>query len=637
MSTKNTKIRLFAPLLLMCLLFLTGCSAPTLLPGVLAFDGTRTATINIKNFGPWVATSDQAWLSVSPENGNGDADITVTVNRANLAAGNYSAKVTLIASRGSRVVPVFMSFPDIEGNINATKKVERLHEDGPALVEGQYIPDVVMVVLDAGGAAVSLGKTIELNVDPTLTAAEYKLVGASLAKDYNLDLRSANLNAFEFKARYQDLASLLARLRADGRVEDAQEETIQNFFATPNDPSYSNQWHYDQINLPAAWDLTTGSADIALAVIDSGVQVTHPDLQARFSVPGYDFTKNSSDMTDVNGHGTHVGGTMGAVTNDGVGVAGVTWLNPMIGVRVLGDAGTGSNEDVNRGILFAAGITVENSAGQTVTPTRRAHVMNLSLGPNNAQCTDIPPGGSEVEAVNRALAAGTSVVFAAGNDNCNQLDGGSKIPGVIAVAAVDRNGARTPYSNAGVDAWISAPGGIGDAADAVQSTYLNGAYSGLQGTSMAAPHVAGVIGLMLSVNPNLTPLDIRQIIAETATPIVGAAPISSGSPTQRGGMGYGLINAEAAVAASQNWQATHQNPTVQLVNPQTNAVIMTVPVDAGGNYRIANVPIGAYKIRGGYDNDNDDVLGEPGDLVDEGDVTVDEEGDFEVDLDLHAP
>jgi serine protease len=396
----------------------------------------------------------------------------------------------------------------------------------------------------------------------------------------------------------------------------------------PNDPNYAGQWHYPLINLPEAWNITQGSPDIPLAVIDDGIDANHPDFAGRIA-GGYDFITNTETVTPGR-HGTHVAGTMGAATNNGVGVAGITWTNPLVNLRVLPG---GSDAVINSAILYAAGIAVQNSAGATVTPPGRARVMNLSLGPNNTMCVDIQPSQGARNAVARALAAGTVVVVASGNTNCNTLDDLSLIPGVIAVAAVDRNGARATYSTAGPELWISAPGGEGEGADAVQSTDLNAGYTGMEGTSMAAPHVAGVVGLMLAVNPMLTPVDVRQIIAQTARPIVGADANRSGSPTQRGLMGHGLIDAAAAVRAAQTWMPAQSRYVAQLVD-MSGAVVRTAPVDSGGGYQFNDVATGRYVVRSGNDVDNDGTLGEPGELFSESMTEVDEGGDVEVDLDL---
>lgn len=622
---------------LVVFLLLAACTEPPpklahLGPTVLRFSGTKTASLHLGTTEDWTLSSDAEWLSVSETEGFGEADLMVTVSRDGLEPGNYQATLTANTLARRLTAKVYMSFPDLEGNINASAH-SGVTEGAPPLREGYYRPDTILVSLDPGGVAVSVGKAIERTQEPEPSEADYQAAARALAAEYGLELEVADFERLRFGARGQALEELLGKLAHDGRVEMATVDEILAPRLVPDDPRYTDQWHYPMIGLPEAWDITTGSEEIALAVIDSGVQPDHPDFAGRL-VGGYDFVTNREELSDTNGHGTHVGGTMGAATNNGAGVAGVTWKNPLIGVRVLGD--TGSAEDIVRGILFAAGIEVSNSAGAKVKPARAARVMNLSLGPNNPMCTDIKPSAESVQAVERVLAAGVVVVVASGNDGCNTLDDLSLIPGVISVSAVDRNGVRAPYSNAGKEVWISAPGGntAGGEADGIISTYKGSEYKGENGTSMAAPHVAAVVGLMLSANPNLKPIDVRQILAQTAKPIAGADANASGAPDARGGMGHGLVDAAAAVRAAQAWTPGQSKYVAQLVDMSGN-IVKQAEVDAGGNYRFLDVPMGEYKLRAGSDPDGDGTLGEAGELVGEAPVQIgDQNGDAEVNLDL---
>ncbi len=631
MFTRTVMFRVLGSL---CLVALGGCggSPPATqrgsVPSVLAFQGTRTASLAIRESGSWSVASDQPWLTVSPSSGSGAAMVNVTVNRMGLAAGNYGATLTVTRGGGTFTVPVFMSFPTLAGNVNAISRRRRLHVPGAMMPAGMFVPDRVVATLSPGGVAVAARASIVLGAEPQPTEADYRSAANALATELNLTVQRQSGRTVTFGAMGQSLAAVLSSLQSDGRIEEASLETRAGTRMMPNDPNYGGQWHYPLINLPDAWNITQGSADIPLAVIDDGIDANHPDFMGRVA-GGYDFISNSETVTPGS-HGTHVGGTMGASSNNGVGVAGVTWTNPLINLRVLPG---GTDDVINSAILYAAGIAVQNSAGATVMPARAARVMNLSLGPDNRMCVDIPPSPAARDAVARALAAGTVVVVAAGNDNCNVLDTLAVIPGVIAVAAVDRNGARATYSTAGPELWISAPGGEGQGADAVQSTDLNASYTGQAGTSMAAPHVAGVVGLMLAVNPMLTPVDVRQIIAQTARPIMGADMTRSGSPTQRGLMGHGLIDAAAAVRAAQTWMPTQSRYVAQLVD-MSGAVVRTAPVDPGGNFQFNDVAPGMYSVRGGNDADGDGMLGEAGELFNESMTMVDEDGDLEVDLDL---
>lgn len=305
--------------------------------------------------------------------------------------------------------------------------------------------------------------------------------------------------------------------------------------AQPNDTFYDKQWHYPQINMPQAWDVTQGSQNVIVAVLDTGIVSAHPEFAGRL-VGGYDMISNPATARDGDGrdpdpedvgdmgtpqgssfHGTHVAGTIGANGNDGVGVAGVDWNCRLMTLRCLGQGG-GTIDDIATAILYAAGLP--NSSG--ALPPQRADVLNMSLG---------GPGLNPVleQACNQAAAAGVLLVAAAGNDNTDQPSSPAAFDSVLSVGAVDLVGQRAPYSNFNntIDIW--APGGDmtvdrnGDGfADGVLSTMAddqgNLFYKYLQGTSMACPHVAGVAALVKAADPSLTGSQIRSILLSSATP-----------------------------------------------------------------------------------------------------------------------
>ena len=361
-----------------------------------------------------------------------------------------------------------------------------------------------------------------------------------------------------------DTLNLVAQLSARDDVLYAVPNYLLAATATPNDPLYAQQWHYRAINLPAAWDQTTGSADVTVAIVDSGVVTTHPDLESKL-LPGYDFVSDTDsgdgdgrdgDPTDPRGvsHGTHVAGTVGAATNNGVGVAGVSWGARILPVRVLGtdkngDA-TGNLADAIDGILWSVG---ERVPGVPSNPNP-ADVLNLSLGGPFA-CSSARP---LQDAFDQANAAGAVVVVAAGNDNSDASDyTPSSCGNVIAVGATTIENKRARYSNYGPRVAIMAPGGDTSTdlnndgePDGVLSTVRpdttpsgitpESGYAYFNGTSMASPHVAGVAALLKGVRPSLSTADVRDILTATATPLTD----SSCKP----GCGAGLVNAAAALA-----------------------------------------------------------------------------------------
>ena len=313
----------------------------------------------------------------------------------------------------------------------------------------------------------------------------------------------------------------------------------------PNDPLYTGQWHYFNngtgtgrspggINLPLAWDRTTGSSGVVVAVIDTGVLPNHEDVvDSPNYVGGFDMVTDRARANDGDGrdgdptdpgdgvaagecfpgspalpaswHGTHVAGTVGiGGTNNAVGVAGVNWRVKVQAVRVLGKCG-GTIADINDGIRWAAGLPVP---GVPNNP-HPAKVINMSLG-GQGRCTLSP---STQAAIDDAVNAGVAVVVAAGNE---ASDASGFFPAscehVITVAASDYRGHLvTRYSNFGQDVDLLAPGGDvtrddnGDGQNDGVLSMVQGGYARYNGTSMAAPHVAGAAALLLAQNPRLSP------------------------------------------------------------------------------------------------------------------------------------
>ncbi len=340
----------------------------------------------------------------------------------------------------------------------------------------------------------------------------------------------------------------------------------------PDDAGYRYQWHYDVINLPRAWDVTRGvaaqGAEPIVAVIDTGVLVKHPDLNGSV-IAGYDFIADAANALDGDGldadgndpgdhaygsrstfHGSHVSGTIAATTDNTIGGAGISSGAKIMPLRVLGKNG-GTSYDVMQAVLYAAGLP--NDSG--TVPARRADIINLSLAGGGFSKT-------EQEAFAAARAQGVIVVAAAGNSGSSGPAYPASYNGVISVSAVDSKLSRASYSNYGALIDVAAPGGStqwdvnGDGQyDGIFSTSANDyggsisyTYALMTGTSMAAPHVAGVLALMKTVNPNLTPDDVDALLAS------GALTQDLGTPGRDNDFGYGLIDAYRAVVAASGGQ-----------------------------------------------------------------------------------
>ncbi|MCB1821834.1 MAG: S8 family serine peptidase [Candidatus Competibacteraceae bacterium] len=391
---------------------------------------------------------------------------------------------------------------------------------------------------------------------------------------------SASVDA-DVEARLETLC-MVKSLSLDPDVASATLNYLRQPLFVPNDPLYRFQWHYPQINLPQAWDLTTG-ADTIVAVVDTGVALGHPDLQGQL-ITGYDFISNRANALDGDGidpdpndvgdrsnpdgsssfHGTHVSGTVAAATNNQTGGAGVAFGAKIMPLRAIGRFG-GSSYDIEQAVRYAAGLP--NDSG--TVPPRRADVINLSLGSTASSSADRA-------AYAQARTAGVVIVAAAGNSANSTPLYPASYPGVISVSAVTINKTLAPYSSFGPNIDVAAPGGStatdvnGDGKpDGVLSTAANDVNDTLvydypiwQGTSMATPHAAGVIALMKALAPNLTPDDIDNLLAS------GSLTDDLGAVGRDNRFGYGLLNANKAAIAAANSGGQPVDPVpVLAVNP----------------------------------------------------------------------
>jgi serine protease len=372
------------------------------------------------------------------------------------------------------------------------------------------------------------------------------------------------LDAPSLRAQWQTLMAIKS-LRGDPEVEYVEPNYRVKAALVPDDAVFSLQWHYPLIDLPTAWDTTTGEASVVVAVVDTGILSRHPDLAGQL-VPGYDFVRDTASAGDGGGidpdpedpgdrsdsaantyHGTHVAGTVAAAGNNGIGVAGVAWSARIMPLRALGVSGSGTSYDVNQAMRYAAGLP--NDSG--TLPERPADIINLSLGGGGFSQAD-------QDLISQVRAAGVMVVASAGNEASSLPAYPASYDGVISVSAVDAQQRITSYSNSGALVDIAAPGGDnsvdlnGDGyPDGVLSTGGTGAgpsidftYTFLNGTSMAAPHVAGVLALMKSVNPDLSPADIDALLAR------GDMTDDLGLPGRDDLYGFGLVNAQRSLLAA---------------------------------------------------------------------------------------
>jgi serine protease len=362
--------------------------------------------------------------------------------------------------------------------------------------------------------------------------------------------------------------TLIAQLESFPNVAYAEPDRWLRPATLPDDPRYVEQWNLSDpaagvhgVGAEEAWAYTTGDTDLVIAVVDTGIRTNHEEFAGRL-LPGYDFIANIAQANDSDGrdpdpadpgdsvsagecgpfatasswHGTHVAGILGATGNNTAGVAGLNWSSRLLPVRVLGKCG-GRTSDIVDGVLWAAGLAIDDAP---LNP-HPARIINLSLGGEG------PCSNALADMVTQARMAGAILVTAAGNSGSpagNFAPG--NCPGVVNVAATNRAGSRASYSNYDGSITLSAPGGDFDASilstvDSGSTGPVGPAYAGYVGTSMAAPHVAGVLSLLLSAQPALSADDAVWILRATTT----AFPADSTcSPAQ---CGSGIVHAGRAL------------------------------------------------------------------------------------------
>jgi serine protease len=428
------------------------------------------------------------------------------------------------------------------------------------------------------------------------SARQRALDNAGLGHGVHLGLQrhlavGADLVISDKKLDHTAAKALLARLARDPSVAYVDFDRRVHHTMTPNDPSYASQWHYfdatSSIRADTAWDTATGNG-IVVAVIDTGI-TNHADLNANV-IAGYDFISDTATANDGGGrdadpsdpgdwvianecysgssasnsswHGTHVAGTVAAVTNNNLGVAGVAFNAKVQPLRVLGKCG-GWTSDIADAIVWASGGSVPGVPANA-TP---AEVINMTLG-GSGSCDPLSQ-----DAINIAVANGTTVVVAAGNESDAVANHSpASCNNVITVGAVGKTGNKASYSNYGPLVDVSAPGGA--LSNSVYSTVNTGTtvpvaagYAGYQGTSMATPHVAGVVAMLQSIQVN-TPALVETIIKGT-TRAMGTC--------STGGCGTGLVDAPNALAALNNAFVYIDDPAVTLEgNSGTKTLTFTV-------------------------------------------------------------
>src|SRR5690349_19435230 len=324
---------------------------------------------------------------------------------------------------------------------------------------------------------------------------------------------------------------------------------------TPNDPWYANEWHLTKIAMPAAWGVTTGSQNVVIAILDTGVDSSHPDLQ-NLIVPGWNVYNNNSDTSDVGSHGTGVAGRAAALSNNGGGIASVCWACRLMPIRVSDVNGYATDSSIASGLTWAAdhGARVANisyivSASSTVTSGARYFQSK---------------GGVVT------VSAGNNGTFVSSPDN----------PYVITVTASNVYDQLYAWSNTGNNLDLCAPG-------QVYTTIPGGSYTNAAGTSFSAPLVAGVAALVMSANPSLTPAQVQDVLQKSADDLGPTGWDSS--------YGWGRVNASRAVALATGSQTTDSTPpVVSFTSPADGSTVsgsVSVAINASDNSGVSSVTV----------------------------------------------
>ncbi|WP_129778792.1 S8 family peptidase [Peristeroidobacter soli] len=466
---------------------------------------------------------------------------------------------------------------------------------------------------------------------------------------------ASNMHVMQFESETsgESLDESLARLRADSSVEYAEPDQLRYPHAVPNDPLYTGQWYLQNaastpsaINAEGAWDVTTGKSGVVIAVLDTGVLFSHPDLlRAAASgklLPGYDFISDTSVANDGNGrdsdptdpgdwvttadansaafsdcsvadsswHGTRVAGILGALTNNSTGVSGIAWSSSILPVRVLGKCG-GYDSDILAAMLWAGGIHVDG-VPDNANP---AKIENLSLGATGTTCP-----ASYQDVVDQLTAAGVLVVASAGNEG-GPVGVPARCDGVAAIAGLRHAGTKVGFSSLGTEIALGAPGGncvntgVGQPClYSIDTTYNIGAttaganaYTDQSdynvGTSFSAPIVAGIAGLMVSANANLDSIQLLARLKEGATtpfPVSSDpsipqchVPVSANDlqttecscTTQT--CGVGMADANGAVQAA-------LRPIAAVTTPSSVSAGQSLALQAAGSAAACNYTIASY-------------------------------------------
>ncbi|MBI4526428.1 MAG: S8 family serine peptidase [Deltaproteobacteria bacterium] len=405
--------------------------------------------------------------------------------------------------------------------------------------QGEWVPDELLVGF-RGGISAEQAENV------------YRAHGANKIEE----IRRINVHRIKVPAHALDAIEHSLSRRPEIKFVERNRRVAPD--QLPNDPSYPNQWHLPKIDADLAWEFSEGLPEVVIAILDSGVDPAHPDLAAKL-VSGFNFYNYNTDTTDGYGHGTKVAGAAAAIGNNGTGVASVAWRNSIMPIRVTDTAGYGYYSTIANGLTYAV--------------DHGAKVMNVSFAA-------VAGSGTIQSAAQYVMNHGGLVVAAAGNCGC--FDSTAENPYILSVSGTDQYDNLASWSSRGTYVDLSAPG------VSIYTTTNGGGYAAVSGTSFSSPITAGVVALMISVNPGLSPAQIESLLESNADDF-GAA----GYDTL---YGFGRVNAHRAVAAaaSTNPLPDTMPPSASITAPANGATvngIVQVAVSASDDTGVSRVDL----------------------------------------------
>lgn len=387
-----------------------------------------------------------------------------------------------------------------------------------------------------------------------LDAAEFEKVlkphgGHALKK-----IKGVNVQIVELPGNASEKA-VINSLRKHKYIKFAELDYILHADKTSNDFYTPSEWHLNKMLVSSAWDISLGNG-ITVAILDTGVDATHPDLAGQL-VPGWNMFDNNADTTDVYGHGTMVAGVVGAASDNTIGVSSLAWQAKIMPVRISGTDGMASISTIADGLVWAA--------------DHGARVANISYAVS---------GYATVQnAAQYMKNKGGVTVVSAGNSGA--LDSSPADDTMISVSATDSNDVKTSWSTYGPFVDVSAPGA------GIWTTTRGGGYSAVSGTSFSSPATAGTVTLMLAANPKLNPVDVENLLKTTV--------VDLGTAGWDQNYGFGRVNTFAAVqAAAQSVSRDLSAPVVSIGSPGNNSTVsgwVSVDASASDNVGVTHVDL----------------------------------------------